>query len=156
MGIRKRLVELDSPEKASGWLAVDQIAQIEVTSEDPAHPVDAALVERPGGGWRASQPGEQIVRLVFDEPRAIKLIRLVFDEREQERVHEFTLRWSSDHGLTFRQIVRQQFSFSPSGATRELEEYVVDLSAATDLELRIVPDVSHRPVVASLREFRIR
>ena len=50
------------------WLDMEQLAQVEVTSEDSAHPIEAALV--PGGesGWRAAQPGEQTIRLIFDQP----------------------------------------------------------------------------------------
>jgi hypothetical protein len=156
MPLRKRLVELAGPRTASPWLAVEELARVEVTSEDPAHPVESALIADQGGGWRASQPGEQLIRLLFDEPQALHLVHLVFEERDHERVHEFSLRWSSDQGVTFHSIVRQQFSFSPSGATREVEDYSVDLDGVTEIELHINPDISGRPVVASLAEFRMR
>jgi hypothetical protein len=156
MPLRKRLVELASPKTASTWLPIEDLVQIEVTSEDPAHPIESALVGGGGSGWRASQPGEQLIRLVFDEPRDIELIHLVFEEPDQERLQEFSLRWSSDRGGTYQPVVRQQFSFSPSGAAREVEDYSVDLRGLTELELHINPDTSRRPVVASLRELRIR
>ena len=156
MVIRKQLIELARPRTAPEWLPVQDVAQIELTSEDHAHPIDAALIGDRAGGWRASRSGEQLIRLVFDNPQAIRLIHLVFEDSDQERVQEFTLRWSSDRGRTYATIVRQQFSFSPSGATREVEDFAVELIGATDVELHINPDISRRPVVASLRALRIR
>jgi hypothetical protein len=38
------------------------------------------------------------------------------------RTQEFVLRWSRDTGHSFREIVRQQWNFSPSGGTREVED----------------------------------
>jgi hypothetical protein len=154
--IRKHLIELASAQATQAWLAVQDVARIELTSEDRAHPIDAALIGDRPAGWRASRSGDQLIRLVFDHPQAISLIHLVFEDSDQERVQEFTLRWSSDRGRTYATIVRQQFFFSPSGATREVEDYSVDLSGVTDVELYINPDLSRRPVVANLRELRIR
>jgi hypothetical protein len=155
MTIRKHLVDpslvITSPE----WLALEDVAEVELTSEDHEHPIESALIGDRGTGWRASRPGEQRIRLLFDHPQAIRLIHLVFEDADQERLQEFVLRGSSDHGLTYATIVRQQFFFSPSGATREVEDYIVDLNGTTDVELHIIPDLSRRPVFANLREFRI-
>lgn len=155
MRIRKQLVELSQPNTTPEWLAIQDVAQIELTSEDHQYPIDSALIGNRSTGWRASVPGEQRIRLVFDHPQVIRLIHLVFEDAEQERLQEFTLRWSSDRGLTYATIVRQQFFFSPSGATREVENYSVDLNGATDVELQIIPDLSRRQVIASLKELRI-
>ena len=76
-----------------------------------------------GSGWRAAQPGEQTIRLRFDESLKLKPIRLVFHEDEQERTQEFVLRWSPDGGQSYREILRQQYNFSPPEAARELEDY---------------------------------
>ena len=38
------------------------------------------------------------------------------------------------------EVVRQQWNFSPHGTTEEIEDYTVDLSGVTVLELRIDPD----------------
>ncbi len=80
--------------------------------------------------------------LLFDVPQRIRRIWLVFEETEAERTQEFVLRWFSDGGHSFREIVRQQWNFSPPDATRETEDYRVDLSGVTVLELVIVPDKS--------------
>lgn len=58
------------------------------------------------------------------------------------RTQEFVLRWSPDGGRSFREIMRQQWNFSPPNSIREVEEYHVELSNVTVLELVIVPDIS--------------
>jgi len=60
------------------------------------------------------------------------------------------LRWSADSGQTFREIVRQQYNFSPPGTVREVEDYGVELEGVTALELRVVPDVGGGDSCASL------
>lgn len=138
------------------WLRVEDLAEVSVSSEDADRPIEFALVPGAGSGWRAATPGEQSVRLRFDEPQAIGLIQLRFDEAEHQRVQEFWLQWSDDRGQTFHPIVRQQFSFSPAGATHEVESYNVALKGATDLELHIVADVSDGRRVATLTSLRLR
>ncbi len=71
------------------------------------------------------------------------------------RTQEFLLRWSPDRGRSFREIVRQQWNFSPSGSVREIEEYAVDVADATMLELIIVPDLSAGEARASLSNLRL-
>jgi hypothetical protein len=137
------------------WLDLERLAQVEVTSEDVDHPVESAMIPGTGSGWRAAQPGEQTIRLLFDKPLRLKLIRLVFQEDEQERTQEFVLLWSPDGGQSYREIVRQQYNFSPPQAAREIEEYAVDLDVVTALELRIVPEISGGSARASLAQLRI-
>jgi hypothetical protein len=140
---------------AAPWLDVERGAEVEVTSEDAAHPIESALGSGSGVGWRAAEPGAQTIRLRFDEPRRVERIRLVFDERETARTQEFVLRWSADGGRTYREIARQQYNFSPSGATQETEDYAVELNGVTAVELQIVPDISGGPSRASLSEWKM-
>jgi hypothetical protein len=58
-------------------------------------------------------------------------------------------------GESFREIVRQQWNFSPSGSTSEVEDYAVALACVSALELRIVPDTSGGDVRASLAALRL-
>jgi hypothetical protein len=48
-----------------------------------------------------------------------------------------------------------QFNFSPAGATREIEDYAVDMREVSRVELAIVPDICHRTVAASLTSLQI-
>jgi hypothetical protein len=80
---------------------------------------------------------------------------LVFEESENTRTQEFVLRWSPDTGHSFREVVRQQWNFSPPGSTRETEDYAVELSDVTVLELIIVPDQNGGAVRASLASLRL-
>src|ERR1700738_2706057 len=114
-----------------------------------------ALLMSETGGWRAAQPGTQTIRLLFDHPLKVKRISLVFEETENTRTQEFVLRWSSDFGHSFREIVRQQWNFSPPGTIQELEDYGVDLLDVTVMELEIVPHKSGGEARASLESLRL-
>ena len=137
------------------WLDVEALAQVEVTSEDAAHPIESALLPATASGWRAGQPGAQTVRLVFDQPQRLKRIYLEIHEDESERTQQFVLRWSSNSGQSYREIVRQQYNFSPPVTTRECEDYSVDLDGVTTLELSIVPEIGGGTARASLAQFRV-
>jgi len=154
--MRKRLINEVSKNVSSAdshWLELQGLAQVEFTSEDAAHPIESALT--PGSGWRAAVPGEQVIRLIFDEPQTVSRIHLLFLECEIERTQEFVLRWSPDWGKSYSEIVRQQYNFSPPGSTREVEDYSVNLEGVTALELRIVPEIGGGDARASLDELRI-
>jgi hypothetical protein len=51
--------------------------------------------------------------------------------------------------------VRQQWNFSPPDTVREVEEYQVELSDVTVLELIIVPDITRGSARASLKSLRV-
>jgi hypothetical protein len=137
------------------WLNLEDLVEVEVTSEDAAHPIEAALLPGRSSGWLAAAPGKQTIRLRFLNPQRLRRIWLNFADSLTERTQEFTLRWSSDGGQSFREIVRQQWNFSPHGATRETEDHQVDLSGVTVLELSIVPDISGGSARASLAQLRL-
>jgi ribosomal protein S25 len=65
------------------------------------------------------------------------------------------LQWSPDGGLTLKEIVRQQWTFSPPESTREVEEYHVELSGVTVLELVIKPNIGGGLARASLKNLRL-
>ena len=155
--MRKKIVDLARESKtftAEQSLDIEAIAEVELTSEDPANVIESAF--RPGGsGWRASSPGVQRIRFVFDAPQQIDRVHLVFQETEQPRTQEFVLRCSSDKGASMRELIRQQYSFSPPATTSEAEDYHVRLAGVAALELEIIPDISGNPAFASIRELRL-
>jgi hypothetical protein len=142
------------PPSGQAWLDVEHKALVEVTSEENSSPIESALLGVEGG-WRAANSGTQTIRLIFDEPQRLRRIWLVFEDSENARTQEFVLRWSSDSGNSFREIVRQQWNFSPPESVREVEDYAVELSGVTALELIIVPDKSGGPARASLASLRV-
>ncbi len=152
--MRKQLIDDQARPGGDGWFDLDSRATVEMTSEDQAHPIESAL-NGDDTGWRASTPGEQVIRLHFDVPTALKVIDVCFDEPRESRTQEFVLRWSTDGGRTYRDIVRQQYTFAPQGATRQSEQYSVDIHGMTTLELRVVPDISGGAGVASLSRLRL-
>jgi hypothetical protein len=156
--MRKRLITTtsqDAPRFDEGWMDLDRIAVVEVTSEGKEHPVEFALVSGEVRGWRAAASGAQTIRLIFDEPQRIRRISLVFEETATARTQEFVLRWSSDGGRSFREIVRQQWNFSPPETIREVEDFQVVLADVNALELTIVPDISRGSARASLKSLRV-
>jgi XRCC1 domain-containing protein len=156
--MRKRLItpipQAGTPDD-EGWLDLDRAAVVEVTSEEKEYPVESALVSGETRSWRAADAGAQTIRLVFDESQTLKRIALVFEETEIERTQEFVLRWSSDGGGSFQEIVRQQWNFSPPNSIREVEEYQVELPGVNVLELVIVPDISGGAAHAALKSLRL-
>jgi hypothetical protein len=156
--MRKRLIAPIPPivpPPDEGWLDLDRAASVEVTSEEKDYGIESALVSGETRGWRAAKSGTQTIRLIFDQPQRIKRISLVFEENEIKRTQEFVLRWSPDGGRSFRQIVRQQWNFSPPETIREVEAYQVELSDVAVLELIIVPDISGGAACASLKSLRL-
>ena len=159
--MRKEIVEQGTTAGRSlgkaEWLDLDSIAHVQLTSEDPAFPIENALgtsPERNERGWRATSPGPQTITLGFDGPQHIRRIFLHFIERETEREQEFVLRYSSA-SETNREIVRQQWTFSPTGSSHEIEDYEVELKSVTKLELVIDPDRGRRHCLATLNALRL-
>ena len=145
----------DAPTPADEWLDLERLARVEVTSEDPRYPIEAAFVPGYRPGWVAGGPGPQIVRLRFDEPQLVRRIWLHFTEPAVARTQEFVLRWGTADGQPVREVVRQQWVFHPKGSTHETEDYRVDLSGVTVLELAITPDITGGDAPASLAEMRV-
>jgi hypothetical protein len=156
--MRKRVMapEASNPEQKDQeeWLDLEESASVEVTSEDPAFPIEDALVGHQRPGWRAAVRGMQVIRLVLDHPRPLSRIRLEFADTDNSRTQEFTLQWSRA-GAAMIEIVRQQWTFSPQGATSEIEDYRVSLENVSILELTLKPDLTLETAFATLTSWRI-
>ena len=143
-----------APEKAS-WLDLSAIARVEVTSEDPQYPIESALVEGDQRGWRAAEQGKQTIRLFFDEPQRIRRIWLSFVEPHRERTQQFSLKWSKEKTDALRPLFQQQWNFSPTGSTGQVEDFQVELNDVWMLQLDIDPDIARGPAVATLASWRL-
>lgn len=156
--MRKRTINSGSEavlRSGDAWLDLERLAQVEITSENAEHPIESALIPDRGPGWQAAQPGKQMIRLIFDQPLSVGRILLRFDEENQVRTQEFVLRWLPERQQSRREIVRQQYTFSPPTTKQETEEYHVNLTGVIALELEIVPDISGGGAYASLTQMRL-
>jgi hypothetical protein len=134
---------IDSP-----GLNLEEIAQIELSSEDAQYPFEHAL-RSTLDGWKASTAGPQVIRVLFDHPQSISRIQLQFCERSRERSQEFAI-FATSAGQR-RNVVRQQWTFSPDHSPVENEEYTVNLSAVSVLELEIDPGRHDKQAFATLQ-----
>ena len=156
--MRKRLigpVQQQTAPPGQDWLNMEELVEVEITSENAAYPIEFALLSSSVSGWRAGEPGKQTIRLHFIHPQRLRRIWMKFEETSQERTQEYVLRWSADRGQSFSEIVRQQWNFSPQGATVETEDHQVELPAVTVLELVIIPDMRGGQALATLEHLRL-
>ena len=154
--MRKSLISAagDVAPAAADWLDVEDIARVEVSSEDAAFPAESVFSHQASSGWRADAPGEQTLRLVFDNPQVLKRIQLVFDEPTCERTQQFTLSWLASGGAR-TEIARQQWNFTPGGSIQEVEDFRVDLPDVSALELQLKPSLDAGQGLACLTSWRV-
>jgi hypothetical protein len=134
------------------------LATVLVTSETVDHPIDHVFDTRrgPGGSrWVAAEPGEQVLILAFDVAQTIRRVSLEVEELEVSRTQELALSVSADGGQTYRELRRQEYTFSPPGTTFEREDWAVTAEGITHLQLRIKPDKGGRPCRATLTSLAI-
>jgi hypothetical protein len=135
------------------------LATVLVTSESPDHPVDRLFDGRNGRGgtrWVASAAGEQTLILAFDIPQTIRDVGLEVEELQTTRTQVLTLALSQDGGRSYREILRQEFVFSPPGTTFERESWRVPADGVTHLRVVIQPDKGGAPCRATLTSLTIR
>ena len=152
--LRKQIVPKRAGEAASleGEISIADVATVQVTSEQADHPIDNAFDHNrgPGGSrWIADGPGEQTVILVFDSPQTIRKIGVEVEEVAVSRTQELAVSVSSDGGRTYRELVRQEFNFSP-GTSFERELWSTSAGPVTHLRLQIKPDKGGRVGRATL------
>lgn len=142
---------LSSP---GGWLDLEKLATVELSSEDALYPFENALHGGEGDGWKAGSPGPQVIRLNFDRPQPISRIHVQFCEDHLERSQEFAI-FASSPAQDRREVARQQWTFSPGGSTVETEDYRVNLPAVSTLELHIDPGRHDRQIFATIRSIAV-
>jgi hypothetical protein len=159
--LRKRQLEADGQTRARAANEIDitSCATVAYSSEDPAHPVEHLLDGRFGPGttrWISARPDviEQIV-VEFDQPQLISRLVYEVEEAGRERTQEVRVQVSEDGGRTYRQVLVQEYTFSPQGATYQREEQRLNFHQVSHLRLTIVPNKngSGRATLTSLRLF---
>jgi hypothetical protein len=146
--LRKRPLETDTAAaaRAPGEIDIAACATVAYSSEDRAHPVENLFDEhsRPGSArWLSARPDaiEHIV-VEFDQPQTISRLVYEVEEAMRERTQEVRVEVSEDGTRTYRQILVQEYNFSPRGATYQREEQRLDLHRVTHLRFTIVPNKS--------------
>ncbi|MDO1450649.1 hypothetical protein Q0590_30530 [Rhodocytophaga aerolata] len=156
--MRKKRIEASVQNPVSvdqQWLDLESLTQVEFTSEQIANPIENAFSPDTDSTWRAANPGKQTIRLLFDHPQNSECIRLLFREETQARTQEFLLRYSADGGISYQEILRQQYTFSPPDTCLQVEEYRVQLQGITAMELTIIPDINGGGAHASMVQWQI-
>ncbi len=153
--LRKQIIKAPTanPATTPGEIDIAAVAVVQVTTEAAEHPVDHAFDANhgPGGSrWVAGEPGEQTLILAFDAPQTIRRVALEIEEPEVSRTQELQLAVSTDGGKTYREVLRQEYNFSPPGTTFEREDWAVPAEAVTHLRLVIRPDKGGKPCRASI------
>jgi hypothetical protein len=159
--LRKQIIKgvPETPVPLPGEIEVAALATVLVTSESPDHPVDHAFDGRrgPGGSrWIAGEAGEQELILAFDAPQTIRQVGLEIEEPEIARTQELHLSTSCDGGQTYRELLRQEYNFSPPGTAFEPEQWAVSAQGVTHLRLAIKPDKGGKPCRATLTSLTLR
>ena len=85
--LRKHIIKAPSDLSVPqpGEIDIAATAIVQLTSEDPAHPIEHVFDHQrgPGGSrWVAAEPGEQILILAFDTPQTIHQTVLEVEETE--------------------------------------------------------------------------
>jgi len=154
--IRKRIVRdaclppLDTDLPA---LDIPLIATVTITSEEVDHPIEHVFDGQRGSGtsrWRASQPGEQCLIINFDMPQTLHQLVLDIEEIDTARTQALLISVSLDGGHTYRDVVRQEYNFSPPGTTYERETWALNIDRVTHLAIRITPDKGRHAGLATL------
>lgn len=130
------------------WLDLDLVADIAIVAGG------RRVVPAPGC-WSAPDPGEQMIEIRFHRRTPLRRLRIVSSECNESRTQELTVWVSVRGGERHREVLRQQFNFSPDGATEEVEEYVLELEDVSRIQVRIVPSIDGRRAVARVSEVRV-
>ncbi len=159
--IRKRLISEQGsvPSERPGEIDIASHTTLGYSSEDSDHPVEYLIDKHFGQGatrWASARPNTtEYIVLEFDHAQKVSRIIYEVEECRQERTQEVRVEVWDDHVRTYRQVLVQEYTFSPQGATFEHEDVQLDLPAITHLRLTIVPNKGGSGVatLTSLRLF---
>ena len=160
--LRKQIIQQPPRPEAQPMTDAKDIAAIAtvlVTSESPDHPVDNLFDARNGRGgtrWVAAADGEQTVIVAFDTPQVIREVSLETEELDTSRTQALVLSLSRDGGRSYREVLRQEFTFSPPDTTYERERWSVPADGVTHLRVVVQPDKGNAPRRATLTSLSIR
>jgi F5/8 type C domain len=159
--MRKRLMSEQVSKSADrpGEIDVASLAMFGYSSEDPDHPLEHLIDGHRGRGgtrWASARPNTtEHIELEFEPPQQISRLVYEVEECHVERTQQVRVEVSTDHGRTYRQLLAQDYTFSPEGATFQHEELQLDVRPITHLQLTIIPNKGGSGVatLTSLRLF---
>jgi hypothetical protein len=140
-------------------LAILLLGTVRASSEADGHAIELAFDHDHGPGgthWKAGEPGEQTISVDLEQPCTIEEVSMEVEEREVARTQEVQLAVSTDGGQTYRECVRQEFNFSPDGATWEKETWHIAQEHVTNVRLVIKPDKGRKDLYATLTSLVLR
>ena len=159
-GVRKRLLpkEGENPAAFAGEIDIASHAVLAYTSEDPGHPIDNLIdghYGRHSTFWAGAKENttERII-VEFDQPQSVSWMIYEVEDCVCARTQEMRVEVSSDGGRTYRQVLVQEYTFSPAGATFQREVQRLNLPPISCLRLTIVPD-KHGSGPAKLNSLRL-
>lgn len=157
--MRKHLLGHLSKSAPKEEIPIASLATVFVSSEETDHPIEYAFDEHRGPGatrWIAGENGEQLVILAFDSPQPVGHVAVEFEEPDVYRTQEIQVAVSNDGGVTYREVCRQEFNFSPDSTTFEREEWKIPREGITHLRLWIKPDKGGKACRATLTSLSLR
>jgi hypothetical protein len=147
------------PGESAGEIDIARYATLAYWSEDPDHPLEHLIDRHFGPGatrWASARlNATEYIVLEFDHVQRVSRLIYEVEERREQRTQEVRVEVWSDRDRTYRQVLVQDYNFSPQGATFEHEDVQLDLPAISHMRLTIVPNKggSGSATLTSLRLF---
>jgi hypothetical protein len=137
-------IDASAAPRAANEIDIAACATIAYSSEDSSDPTENLFdgYLGPGGTrWTSARPDTmEYIVVEFDHPQTISRLVYEVEETMRERTQEVRVEVSDDGGRAYRQILVQEYNFSPRGATFQREEQRFNLHRVTHLRLTIVPN----------------
>ena len=144
--MRKRLMSEQISECVGrpGQIDVASLATFRYSSEDPDHPLDHLIDGHCGRGgtrWASARANTtECIELEFEPAQEISRLIYEVEEHRVERTQQVRVEISTDRGRIYRQVLAQDYTFSPEGATFQHEDVHLELRPITHVRLTIVPN----------------
>jgi len=123
---------------------VASLATFRYSSESPLHPLEHLIDGRCGSGgtrWTGAHADSiEYIELEFEPPQEISRLIYEVEECHVARTQQVCVEVSVDHGRVYHEVLRQDYNFSPKGATFQHEELTLEPRPLTHVRLTIVPN----------------
>src|SRR5436309_568789 len=120
--MRRRLMsnEIPMPAGSAGEIDIARHASLAYWSEDPNHPLEHLIDGHFGPGatrWASTRrDATEYIVLEFDHVQRVSRLIYEVEECRQQRTQEMRVEVWSDRDRAYRQVLVQDYTFSPQGA----------------------------------------